>query len=279
MPVFNRLVALYEKRGFKVASGLNPTHFHDYALAPFTWLFDAGVNHSFGLGIAMQEVYFLECLFEDFRPRNIFVIGNSFGWSSLALALLNPQATVLAIDDGSDENAASGIDFTNRVAEEEGLRLLALEATSPAGVTPVIEGHLPGPVDFAFIDGGHSNEQIVLDYEAVSKHAAADCVYLFHDVHHFDLYPGFEEVCRRSGLPGTVLFATPSGMAILHDPANGPAIDAPVSAFAVDEAARAIIEREAWRRKHRLRVKYGRSAIKRLNALRKLMGRKPYRLP
>src|SRR5579863_3222173 len=120
-PILARLVRLYESRGIDIATGLNPTHFSNYPLAPFTWFFRDGESLTNGLGIGMQEIYFFECLFARFHPERIFVIGNSAGWSTLALALTNPSARVLAIDAGLDRNSLQGIEFTNRIAAEEGL--------------------------------------------------------------------------------------------------------------------------------------------------------------
>lgn len=121
MPVISRLVALYQSRGIDIVTGLNPSHFDNYPAAAFTWFIRDGESLTNGLGIALQEIYFLECLFARFRPARLFVIGNAIGWSTLALALLNPDARVLAIDAGTDRNAREGIEFTNAVARDEGL--------------------------------------------------------------------------------------------------------------------------------------------------------------
>ena len=56
----------------------------------------------------------------------------------------------------------------------------------------MVAAHLDGgEVDFALIDGKHTNEQIVLDFDAVRAQASEDCVYLFHDVFEFSLQEGF----------------------------------------------------------------------------------------
>ena len=55
MPILNRLVDMYEARGFTVSTGLTPSLFDNYPLAEFTWLIRGGKSHTNGLGIAMQE--------------------------------------------------------------------------------------------------------------------------------------------------------------------------------------------------------------------------------
>jgi hypothetical protein len=160
VPILPRLVAFYESRGIGIATGLNPSHFKNFPHAPFTWFVKDGASLTNGLGIALQEVYFLECLFARFHPKSVFAIGNSLGWSTLALALANPQARVLAIDAGFDRHSRAGIDFTNRVAAEEGLAVRAVIGKSPEDVTPILRDEAMPPVEFAFIDGYHAIEQV-----------------------------------------------------------------------------------------------------------------------
>jgi hypothetical protein len=269
MPIISRLTALYESRGIEISTGLSPCHFDNLALANFTLFIKDGRSLTNGFGIALQEIYFLECLFERFRPRSIFAIGNSTGWSSFALALINPQARVVAIDAGFDRNSLEGIAFTNKVAAEEGLDLRAVEAVSPQGVAAVVGAHLPAPIEFAFIDGYHSCEQVVLDFAAVAAHADSACIYLFHDVHDFKLSPGIEEIARRSGLAWHLLMGTPSGMAIVYDPARHPALAADIAPFRLRPAALGVIEREVLRRRHGRAFKLGRSLARRAAWLRR----------
>jgi hypothetical protein len=269
MPIIRRLTALYERRGIEISTGLNPCHFDNLALASFTLFIRDGRSLTNGLGIAMQEIYFLECLFERFRPRRIFAIGNSTGWSSFALALANPQARVVAIDAGFDRNSLAGIAFTNAVAAEEGLDLRAVQAVSPQDVASVIGEHLAAPVEFAFIDGYHSSEQVVLDFAAIEAHADPGCVYLFHDVHDFKLGSGIETIAGRSGFAWHLLLGTPSGMAIVYDPARHPTLAEDIAPFRARPAALAVLEREALRRGHRRAYKLGRSLSRRLAWLRR----------
>ena len=264
MPIIRRLTALYESRGIEISTGLSPCHFDNLALANFTLFIKDGRSMTNGFGIAMQEIYFLECLFERFRPRRIFAIGNSTGWSSFALALINPQARVVAIDAGFDRNALAGIEFTNKVAAEEGIDLRAVQAVSPQDVAAVVGEHLAAPVEFAFIDGYHSSEQVVLDFAAIEAHADPGCVYLFHDVHDFKLSPGIEAIARRPGFAWHLLLGTPSGMAIVYDPARHKTLAEDIAPFRASPAALAVVEREIFRRHHRRAYKLGRSLSRRL---------------
>jgi len=280
MPILNRLVDVYEKRGFEIATGLNASHFDNFTAAPFTWLMRDGRSFTNGLGITIGEVYLLECLLADLAPKRIFVIGNSFGWSTLALALLAPQAKVVAIDAGFDENSLEGIFLTNRIASEEGLNVQVVEAVAPQHVAAVIAEHLDGgEVDFAFIDGKHTNEQIVRDFDAVRAQASEDCVYLFHDVFEFSLQEGFSKNQHASGLSGGILRGTTSGMGLLYDASRIPSVAQTVATFTISEPAMAVVSQGAWNRRHRTIAKYRKSLAKRRNTLRGWLGKAPLPLP
>lgn len=272
MPILNRLVSLYEKRGIGIAAGLSPWRHANLPQVTFTWFMRGGESITNGLGIAMQEIYFLECLFDRYRPKSIFVIGNSWGWSTLALALINPQARVVAIDSGFDQNSLEGLEFTNRVAREERLNLVAVKAASPHDVPAVLAKEFADPVDFAFIDGYHTEQQVGLDFAAIRPAAAADAVYLFHDVLEFKLSPGVERAAASVGLPWFTLEGTTSGMAALFDPARQPEVAQAIAPFRASDAAKAIMAHEVYKATHRRRLKWRRSVDKRVKRVKRLLG-------
>jgi hypothetical protein len=271
MPIIARLAALYESRGIHIATGLNPSHFGDFPHAPFTWFFKDGESLTNGLGIALQEIYFLECLFARFRPKSVFAIGNSLGWSTLALSLANPDARVLAIDAGTDRHAREGIRFTNRVAEAEGLPVNVVAGSSPGDVAQILRDQKMPPIEFAFVDGYHTVEQVVLDFGAVSQAAAPGCVYLFHDVENFALRPGVERIAAESGMCWQLLLGTTSGMAMVYDPQSPPVLD-DIAPFVVSAEAVAAVRDAAWGHRHRHLARWRKSVRKRL-------GHKPPVLP
>jgi len=269
VPVLARLARLYESRGIQVSTGLNPSHFGGFPAAPFTWFIKDGASLTNGLGIGLQEVYFLECLFDRFHPQRIFVIGNSSGWSTFALALLNPSAKVVAIDAGFDKNSLEGIEFTNRVAAEEGLSACAIKGASPSDVAPVIHERRLAPLECVLIDGYHSIAQVETDFDAVRPWAASHCIYLFHDVQTFGLHEGLERIAAKTGFVWDLLLGTPSGMAVMHDPAHRPAGLDDIMPFIADPGALGIIRQAAWSYRHPHLARWRRSIRKRLPAGRK----------
>ena len=272
MPIIGTLTELYRAQGIEISTGLPPHRYDGYVGATFTWYFKDGKSLTNGLGIAMQEVYLLEHLLAAYRPKRALVIGNALGWSTLAIAALLGDGRVVALDAGTDENSLYGIDLTNRIAAAGKLPARAVKGVSPQDVASVVDRELGGPVDFAFIDGMHTSAQIALDYQAVRAKAAPGAVYLFHDVCEFGLEPGLAEIEKLSGLKARMLWATPSGMALLCDPARHPGLMDVAAAFAPPPRAIAAIAQAAWNHRHRHLARWRRSFNKRIHKMRRLAG-------
>jgi len=178
---------------------------------------------------------------------------------------------VLAIDAGTDRHAEEGIRLTNGIAKEEGLPVTVVAGSSPGDVAHILRGQNMPPIEFAFIDGYHSAEQVVLDFTAVHKAAAPGCVYLFHDVENFGLTPGVERIAAEAGMQWQLLLGTPSGMAIVYD-GRSPLVFDDIAPFAVAAEAVAAVRTAAWGHRHRHLARWRKS-------LRKRLGNRPPTLP
>ncbi len=243
---------LFNTRGYEVASGLFPPEFGGFREVAFTWLLERCKPTTGNLGISQQEIYFLECLLAEWQPRRIFVIGNSFGWSTLALALICPQARVVALDACFTSDTKAGLALTNTIAAEERLQALAVQGVSPQDVAGTVRAHLDSSIDLALIDGHHTNAAVIEDFRAIRPFLSDRSLTLFHDVQAFRLFAGVKTIEQESGLHGQLLLSTPSGMVALGDLAALPPGVAPaLAAFAPSpQAVRALLDehkrRQAW---------------------------------
>ena len=251
MSVFVDLVALYEGAGFTVQSSLSPAHFPgtNGADVPFSYLFGPNGRACKGGGIALAEIAFFESLCERARPKRIFIIGNAFGWSTLALALINRSARVVAIDYCPRPEEEHGLEVTNMLARLAGLDARAIKGQSPDNVAAICAREFDGPVELAFIDGGHTNAQQSLDFAACRAVATEGTVYVLHDVINFGMVESFVEIARDNpDLIASLLLRTPSGMGICY-PATRAVELAPVVRAFTETEPRAQALREEGRRR------------------------------
>lgn len=225
MPILGRLRRLYADFGHETVCGV-PAKLSGLPLSEFTYIVTRDNQTTGNLGISPYEIYFLEHLFQSYRPRRIFIVGNSFGWSTFALALLNPDADVAVIEAGFEPFTDAWIAETNRMAAATGIRAKVSKGVSPQDVGRAAaecfgEGE---KADFFLIDGLHTVDQVQADYAACAEIAAANAVYLFHDALYWDLTPGIDRIVERSGLDRHDLWRTSTGMALLCDDKANPAV-------------------------------------------------------
>jgi hypothetical protein len=174
-----------------------------------------------GYGISYIEVIFLGELARSLTSavRNILVIGNAWGYSTLALSLAFPSAKIVAIDScpGTSLERLKGINLTNSIAARNLLNCVAVEATSPVDLPRVSHDLLDGPLDIVFIDGSHDYESVVSDFEGSLNLASSDCVFLFHDVVLHKLEKAFYVAGGfLNSYKSVILRGTPSGIGILY---------------------------------------------------------------
>ncbi len=120
-------------------------------------IFSQGVG-----GISLEEFYFFEKILSHFKPKTIFLLGVAAGWSTLSLGLISQSSLLLAMDNCSEgEDAIKGLNLTKRIAKKLGINLKIFKGTSPKDVPAFLNAYNKD-VGLAFIDGLHTNKQIVL---------------------------------------------------------------------------------------------------------------------
>jgi hypothetical protein len=216
---FVDLVDLYETNGYEVQSSLSPLHFPGFNLTdlPFSYIYQNGQKMCKGGGLAISELLFIDSITSVIKPKNIFVIGNSFGWTTLALGLMCPASRIVAIDVCWRLEEAYGIEVTNRIGRQISAEIRAINARSPEDVSDVVKENFEGGIDFVLIDGGHTPAQQRADFDACKPLANEKCIYIFHDVLNFNMIESFVDIAKLNDhLISSLLFRTPSGMAISY---------------------------------------------------------------
>ena len=165
------LIKLYERNGYEVQSSLSPLHFpgFNHAYLPFSYIYQNGELVCRGGGLAILELIFVDSIVSIIKPKNIFVIGNAFGWTTLALGLMCPTSRIVAIDICSRPEEEYGIKETNRMGQQVVAEVRAIKAKSPENVARVIAKNFEGGIDLVLIDGGHTPQQQTDDFLVCKK--------------------------------------------------------------------------------------------------------------
>lgn len=125
-----------------------------------------------------------------------FIVGNAFGLSTFILAELFPSSLIDAIDaEVVGRDNITGSEITRKIAAEFFPNVSLTTGFSPADLDKAMRLEKYSGV---FIDGLHTNEQIVLDFEGVMPRLADESMVIFHDVGLCRMYTGWAK-CRDVG--------------------------------------------------------------------------------
>ena len=138
--------------------------------------------------------------------RNIVGIGNAFGYSTTAIALLFPAARVTVIDAEAEGRAnRRGSNITRSIAATRGLNVSVLNGFSPFEVPGLLSGAgVSSPIDIAFIDGLHTMAQQYMDFHVLWPRMRPERhVIILHDVRLCNLERSLDLI-REHYAPGNV---------------------------------------------------------------------------
>lgn len=116
-------------------------------------------------------------LIEYFKPQTIIELGTSVGLSTLYLALAKKDAKIYTIEGctAKSERAAAGFKLLQLTNIEQHIGRFDI-------VLPDLIKQVEN-LDFAFIDGNHTYEATIANFEKLLKIAHNDTVFVFDDIH------------------------------------------------------------------------------------------------
>lgn len=150
--------------------------------------------------------------------NNIFIIGNAFGFSTILLSLIFPHAKVVSIDAGCEgKDNMRGIELTNIICKKHSLNAIVEYGFSPQNTQEIINKHFgENKIDLCFIDGLHTNEQLLLDFEESQKYCHSNTLYFMHDVINWKMQESFQKIKQLIAPThiSSILWRTQSGMVL-----------------------------------------------------------------
>ena len=114
-------------------------------------------DHDFSETIDDNDIKIFLVLYQKMDVKNIFIIGNAWGWSTFCLATLFPKARINVIDaEIEGANVALGSQLTETIAKRHSLNVHFSRFKSPDHVHLAMEDR---QYEIALIDGKHGDMQ------------------------------------------------------------------------------------------------------------------------
>jgi hypothetical protein len=174
--IYNKVIELYKN--------------YNYNLTMFNEVFHLIDNKQTGSGITAKEIAYIEQYKNQFTSPNIFIIGNAFGFSTFAFNYIFDNASIDVIDaeiEGQDNTFGSEI--TRKIVQDNNFNIQLTKGFSPEDI---YKSTRHSKYDIVFIDGFHTNEQILKDYYGIKPYLKNEWICFFHDVTFGNLQHGMD---------------------------------------------------------------------------------------
>lgn len=174
---------------------------------------------------SLFELCVLSAIVAARKPTRIFEIGTYDGRSALAMAANMPMGgklyTLNLPSDYTQGKTEAGPDELLSAKVESGYRWSGTPEGSRIeqlfGNSMTFDFKPFGPVQLAFIDGGHAKEIVLNDVEKINAIIdRKDGVILFHDATRYGVRPALEELSRR-GEKVCLIAGTTIAAIVYHD--------------------------------------------------------------
>jgi predicted O-methyltransferase YrrM len=116
-------------------------------------------------------------LVEHFRPQTIIELGTSIGISTLYMSMANPFAKVYTIEGCTTKSEQAATNFNTLQVSNVEQQIGRFDLVLPDLLSQVVK------LDFAFIDGNHTYEATIENFEMLLRSAHNDTVFVFDDIH------------------------------------------------------------------------------------------------
>ena len=184
LPAIAYVFEAYRNLGYEVLLG-NP----DCLL---TQLSKDGKPIKVSAAISLSDILVFQWI-AQFNPwRHALVIGNAFGFSTFVIAALSPGCSVDAIDaevEGSENGLGSLL--TREIAN---LHFPGVQLTKGFSPRDLDKACHSDTYDFIFIDGGHTNDQLIADFKGIIDRRSQPSVVYCHDVGMAKMHEGWTKI-------------------------------------------------------------------------------------
>jgi len=146
-------------------------------------------------GFTVSDTFLFYSISKLIEPKNILVIGNSFGLSTFVLADLFPKAIIDAIDAELDGNEPQlGSEITRKISLTDFNNVNLSIGFSPDDLSRVASGKT---YDFIFVDAMHTNEAVLKDYYGIQNLVSENCIIYFHDVANCKMFESWDLIKKH----------------------------------------------------------------------------------
>ena len=183
LKVFSQLYYRYNKLGFEIYGSYSPLLSVNW---PSNYVVKGNKLTCTSGGLANDEMFIMYPLLITLKPKNILIIGNGYGISTLFISLSLEKAKVVALD----KYRTKGISITKKLLR--GLKNKhIIKASTPDDLEKIIKKYFNNKLDMVFVDAVHTNEVQTKEFSIYEKYLTNNSIVFFHDVIACNLFKSY----------------------------------------------------------------------------------------
>jgi len=179
--IFENIIELYKKENIT----LNKNKNGHYAID----------QKDTGWSITENEINYLLRYKSYFDNPKIYIVGNAFGFSTFCFQYIFENASIDVIDaEIEGEFNSYGSELTRKISKENNFNINLTKGFSPGDVKDSMRFD---KYDIVFIDGLHTDDQVIADYTAVHPYFNNNYICFLNDVRSTPLYRSFNTIIEN----------------------------------------------------------------------------------
>ena len=209
--IFSKIRCVLKKNNVEIIGGY-PSYFTGSVNSIcFNFLHTKNKLLSTSAGISNNEIFLIYGISEFIKPKNILLIGNSYGVSAFFFSLIFPKSTLVAIDKFRTE----GIKFTNKILKQLSKNKYAIKKESPKDIPAITKKYFNNNLDIVLVDALHTNNAQSKDFESVFPYLNDNSIVILHDVINCNLFNSLNYIIEKYKFHSYLFSKSTSGMCIL----------------------------------------------------------------
>lgn len=181
--VFSELFKRYKKLGFDIYGSYSP---YLKAKKPSNYVVKQKKLMCTSGGITNDEMFIMYPILLTLKPKNILIIGNAYGISTLFVSLSLKNSKVVALE----KYRTNGISITKKLLK--GIKnKYVVKGSTPEDLEKIIKKYFNNKLDMVFVDAVHTNEYQTKEFLIYEKYLSRNSVVFFHDIISCNLFESF----------------------------------------------------------------------------------------
>ena len=186
--VFSQLYLRYKKIGLEIYGSYSyylKTKPSNYVLKNKKLLCTSG-------GLANDELFITYSILSKLKPKNILIIGNGYGISTVFTSLTLLNAKVVTIE----KYRTKGIEITKKVLN--GIKnKIFVRGSTPEDLEKIIKENFDNKLDLVIVDAVHTNEVQTKEFLIYQKYLSNNSVVFFHDIISCNLFNSYNFLKKK----------------------------------------------------------------------------------